>query len=726
MKLFLKASASIHPAAQGATHKRVPVLLTERGLRRNPGEPSAEESATGEYKKPAFKWRGLTMRVESPAGSIRRGRKTDGGVTFEIRMIFDYGEIEGTMGVDGDPVDFFMGPNTDAPFVYIVHQNRYRDWDNYDEDKCMIGFDSVDDAAAAFLSCYTDARFLGPITVMPVDEFCRKVIETVHNPVMIKAIGKAAEYADSVPPKVGSMLEFTNDRLTDKGPATAEVMEVKPTVDGWYLKLKFSDGSQQTMSWDDMRGGAEPGKNVWMIKSHVGAYMRGGKLVNLKGYEGRHAAGGAAPGQMSLFIAEPREELVKEHKRLVRVLESPNHADDKREADKQAAELQEYEGKPPGHPLHESGARLADMRRRADANDPKTADMLRKLAIPASEKAHAKLKQAFEAFDKHGDGTELSTEDGQRHAIFLPDASSPGKYRYQMFDANGFSAHSTHDTPEKAVADAVQSGYHVHNPGILDRLAGTEEWAHGMAISAVMQAHNSGQMSWSEAMDEIRRLNAERDAKREPPAQPPVAEAVDDHPAPTPRMQLSQVPEAQRPEWLRLHRQQHELHHYELGQTRERLARSRSKMRAAESRMREAEAGAKQFRANGLPGSEERALEFDAAAKRHKADFVRHRSEVDREVATHQNLYEQVAKLGRQKDAILPLSGEMSFDWPANRMRTAEEQQRHEKEQLAMYRSHYKAKDREAREAKRKPMVKAWDWSQAIPLGRPPLVFVKP
>jgi hypothetical protein len=38
--------------------------------------------------------------------------------------------------------------------------------------------------------------------------------------------------------------------------------------------------------------------------------------------------------------------MVKEHKRLVRVLESPGHEDDKIEAQKQAAELMGYEGKP--------------------------------------------------------------------------------------------------------------------------------------------------------------------------------------------------------------------------------------------------------------------------------------------------------------------------------------------------------------------------------------------
>jgi len=43
-------------------------------------------------------------------------------------------------------------------------------------------------------------------------------------------------------------------------------------------------------------------------------------------------------------VAEPRQEMIDEHKRLVDVLNSPSHADDKAEAKKQAEELKEYVG----------------------------------------------------------------------------------------------------------------------------------------------------------------------------------------------------------------------------------------------------------------------------------------------------------------------------------------------------------------------------------------------
>lgn len=181
-----------HPATQGASRSTAPGQADpEHGadmlVRRSPGEPNREQSASSEYTKPRVEWQGLTIAVENPAGSVRRGRNRH-GITWEVRMRYDYGEILGSMGVDGDPVDVFLGPNLEAPMVYVVHQRRVNDWEKFDEDKCMVGFDSLEDATAAFLSCYSDPRFLGPVTAMPVAEFVTKVRATRDKPAMIKAL----------------------------------------------------------------------------------------------------------------------------------------------------------------------------------------------------------------------------------------------------------------------------------------------------------------------------------------------------------------------------------------------------------------------------------------------------------------------------------------------------------------------------------------------------------
>lgn len=273
--LIVPASlAKSHPIQQAMSADRKPVDLVDGKVRRNPGEPSPAQAKNDDYKKPRVTWRGLTIAIENPAGSVRCGKG------WEVRMKFDYGEIVGSMGVDGDPVDIYLGPNLDdAPMVYVVHQRKNKDWDKYDEDKVMAGFLTEEDARQAFLSNYTDPRFLGPITAMPVDEFITKVRATKEKPAMIKAI--------------------------------------------------------------------------LFFKSRVGPYLRGGKLVNLAGYQGKQARAVAGAGQMDMFGDHPTDsahasggnwqmplkEAIKEHKELIHAAETPGKADDKREVEKQREEL---------------------------------------------------------------------------------------------------------------------------------------------------------------------------------------------------------------------------------------------------------------------------------------------------------------------------------------------------------------------------------------------------
>lgn len=133
-------------------------------------------------------WRGLTLVIENEAGSVRRGKKPD-GTDWATEMAHPYGYAKDSEGVDGDEVDIYIGPDLETcAEVYVVHQRRVGDWDRYDEDKCMVGWLSEAAAREAFLACYDDPRFLGPITCMPADEFVRKVKATRKRPAMIKAV----------------------------------------------------------------------------------------------------------------------------------------------------------------------------------------------------------------------------------------------------------------------------------------------------------------------------------------------------------------------------------------------------------------------------------------------------------------------------------------------------------------------------------------------------------
>jgi len=617
-----------------------PTDLNEGDIRRNPGEPDAEQAAASTYNKPRIEWQGLTIAIENPAGSVRRGRNRH-GVTWEVRMRFDYGEILGTLGVDGDPVDVILGPNMDAPVVYVVHQRRVNDWENYDEDKCCIGFDSQSDAEQAFLSNYNDPRFLGPITAMPVDEFVAKVRATRDKPAMIKA-----------------------------------------------LPL------------------------VLFLKAHVGPYLRGGKIVNVAGYQGRSARPHASPGQLSLFAppsvvmgpnrykdkhpvhdtpdlfepqhTEPTRELIAEHEHLVQVLQSPSHEDDKVEAKKQAAELEGYKKE-------------------------------------AGEHDHL-LEQIPGAKWRRGKGAIA-----HRYAVEL----------------NGDVVGNYHDKPEDAISEAKQwisnkskwaQEADENAKAIVDLrgrlLAGGEPTEGDLALLGLR--HNAG-LKWfipaaakvfgitshavrphikdlvtvarsdfgvaKEFVNTRRGLQAIAAglAEKPKPAYKPVTD--DDHPAPIPRSLLSAIPEDQRDEWKDLHRQQHELHHYELGQVREKLVRGRIKRNKAQEALRAAESALSSLRGAPVPDPAREAEAQKHVDKTH-ADYAKVTRELEGLIGTHDNLYQKVAKLGRQKERIYPGSGDMDRDFASLRQRTASEQQEHEKDMLKRYRQHYKDMDAER---KRKP-----------------------
>lgn len=149
--------------------------------------PTQAQAEAGNYLKPRIRWNGLEIAIENPAGSTRSGQDRHGN-RWSITMAHPYGYVVGSMGVDGDPVDVYVGPDAAAPMVYVIHQRRVGDWVAYDEDKCMIGFGSEDEARHAFLQHYNDPRFLGPITAMTADEFVAKVRATRERPAMIKAV----------------------------------------------------------------------------------------------------------------------------------------------------------------------------------------------------------------------------------------------------------------------------------------------------------------------------------------------------------------------------------------------------------------------------------------------------------------------------------------------------------------------------------------------------------
>lgn len=113
-------------------------------------------------------FQGMSIDVENAAGSIRKG---EGWKTY---MHHHYGEIRGFQGTDGDPLDVYIGLNHDSPIAVIIHQHDL-DTGQYDEDKVMLGFDSVEEAIGAYKKQYDRPGFYvqGDYTAIPVGSLHR-------------------------------------------------------------------------------------------------------------------------------------------------------------------------------------------------------------------------------------------------------------------------------------------------------------------------------------------------------------------------------------------------------------------------------------------------------------------------------------------------------------------------------------------------------------------------
>lgn len=151
-----------------------------------PGRRRRKRAAEEEPDKsdlPRYDFAGFDIVVEHPAGSKRSWGNPDGPADQhgETDTLYDYGFLDGYIGSDKEEVDVYVGPDEDADFVYVVHQNKKPDFDQYDEDKCLLGFSSADEAKDAYLAHYNDDRFFGGMSTFHVEDFRNRLEELKQN-----------------------------------------------------------------------------------------------------------------------------------------------------------------------------------------------------------------------------------------------------------------------------------------------------------------------------------------------------------------------------------------------------------------------------------------------------------------------------------------------------------------------------------------------------------------
>jgi len=210
-------------------------------------QPTEAQKEAGNYKKQHIKFNGLDISLENKAGSVRRGTNKS-GEEWSCKMHYDYGYIRRTEGVDGDHVDVYVGPNEDALYVYVVHQANPTTGD-YDEDKCMLGFDSEEDAKAAYLKQYDDPNFLGAISAVPFALFKEKVLDDKGEPVVPNArVLVIAAKAKSLvrPHRILTETDLRAQRILSNDELPLDILTRAVTAawrSGYGQEKRFDDGT---------------------------------------------------------------------------------------------------------------------------------------------------------------------------------------------------------------------------------------------------------------------------------------------------------------------------------------------------------------------------------------------------------------------------------------------------------------------------------------------------
>lgn len=114
---------------------------------------------------PTLNFGSFVVAIETPKYGMRQG---PGWISTPPA---DYGYIVNTTGADGDEMDCYLGPNPESNMVYVVDQNQIGK-SEFDEHKCMLGYDSMQAAKDDYIIGHTHgAQIFRNVTPMSIKAF---------------------------------------------------------------------------------------------------------------------------------------------------------------------------------------------------------------------------------------------------------------------------------------------------------------------------------------------------------------------------------------------------------------------------------------------------------------------------------------------------------------------------------------------------------------------------
>lgn len=214
--------------------------------------PSEAQKKAGNYKKGKVTIQRFPITIESVKGEERSGTDAT-GKKWSVTLNNSYGYFRKTEGKDKDHIDLFLGSNPQSNQVFVVDQvNKDR---SFDEHKVMFGFDTIDEARAAYLSNYEEGwQGLGNITQVDIETF-RKWTESDTR--RIKPFAEYKEIQESSYTPYGfsqEMIDYNREHganifpLNDNATVSFEVFEdngkpyVGAVVEGHDTPFKIREG----------------------------------------------------------------------------------------------------------------------------------------------------------------------------------------------------------------------------------------------------------------------------------------------------------------------------------------------------------------------------------------------------------------------------------------------------------------------------------------------------
>jgi len=160
----------------------------------------------------------IPIILENKEGTVRSWHNAEGaGKTF---MCYDYGYIPDTMGMDGDEIDVYIGPEEYSSHVFIINQLKAPEFTEVDEWKVMLGFDTADQATEAYMNQYNKAQFYGECEAVSLELFVHVILadhpvyKHIQTPLVVRTDFPAILGGDRT--NFVSKLYISKSKCTDK------------------------------------------------------------------------------------------------------------------------------------------------------------------------------------------------------------------------------------------------------------------------------------------------------------------------------------------------------------------------------------------------------------------------------------------------------------------------------------------------------------------------------